>query len=235
MFAFHRRQARERRLHAEQRRVASVDAGDESVGQRLGDLPTRPAAHEVVDGFVGAVAARTTEALRQQAELRPPAEGAARQERPQAAGQLAQPALEEEEAVAARRLAHRNQAVAEAEFAAEIEHGGVRVEKAIGAGLHAEAVALKRPHLAAEARLPFEDDDRDVGQALLQAVGERQSGNAAADDDDARHVRFPWCRRLACDQSRRAACTTNQSHNFTLSSNRGGIFASTMRRTSCGW
>ena len=175
------------RAHAQQRRVAGVDAGDEGVGQRLGDLAAGAAAGEGVDGFVGVVAARRAEALGQQVQFAPPAEYIAGQERPQTARQLAQAAVEKEEAVAAGGVAGGGQPVAEAEFAAEVERGGVRVEEAVGAGLHAEAVAEKGFHLAAEARLLFEDHDLGGGQALLQAVGQRQAGDAAADNDDALH------------------------------------------------
>ena len=128
-----------------------------------------------------------------------------------AAGQPVQPAVKQQVAIAPGRLAGGGQAVAEAEFAAEIKGRRVRIKKTVGAGLHTKAVALKGADFAAEMWLLFENHDLGGRQTLLQAISQRQPRYAAADDHNTRH-----------------------SHKRTLSSNRCGNFASTTRRTSGG-
>jgi hypothetical protein len=168
------RQPREGGPEAEQCRVAGVDAGDEGVGENLGDLGPGPPPGEGVDRLVAGVAPRPAEALGEQPPLAAPAEHVAAEERTEAVRKPAQLAVEEEVAVALGGLGRGDEPVAEADVAAQDRRGRLAVEEAVRPRLDAEPVVLLRADGAAGALLPFQDGNRGVGDGLLQPVGEGQ-------------------------------------------------------------
>src|SRR5205085_2737222 len=75
-------------------------------------------------------------------------------------------AVEEKEAVAAGGLAGGDEALAQADLAAEVDRGGVVVEEAVRPSLDREAVALQGADRAAEPRFAFENGHLGRGQPL---------------------------------------------------------------------
>ena len=111
--ALERGHAREGGADAQELRVARVDAGHDRVHQRLRHLRADPPPRERIDRLVGDVRAAAGGKLlgEQMRTWRRQLNKSLRRKGNKPAGKLAQPAVEEEEAVPRRHVAGRQQAV----------------------------------------------------------------------------------------------------------------------------
>ncbi len=188
MFALQGGQARQGGLDAQQLRIAGVNAGHEGVGQCLGHLAADATADEGVDGLVAAVPPRRTKTLGQEQEPAAPAEDVTGQKRRQAIRQQTQPAVEEEIAVAPRRVAGGEELRSQPQFAAQVEGERLVVEEAVGTDFDAETVVVLGANGAAQLGAFLQNDGLHGRRVLFEPIGEGQPGNASTDDDDSHRV-----------------------------------------------
>jgi len=98
-----------------------------------------------------------------------------------------QPPIQEQITVPPRRLAGRNQTLAQTQFAAQGQREGLVIEKTIGTDFDSETVALLGTDRTSQPCGLFQDDHFGIGSTLFQPIGEGQSRNPSTDNDDSWH------------------------------------------------
>ena len=189
VLALQRGQAREGGRHAQQRRVAGVDAGDEGVGEHVGRFAAGAAAGEGVDRFVAAVAPRRPKALQRESSSLPrSSEDRCVREASRPPGRRRSLAVEEEVAILCRRPRWRGSSCSPRPRSRQsCSVVGLVSRKPLGPVSTLKAVAPLGPDGAAGAVALFEDGDLGSGQSCWQPDRRGQAGDAGADDDDAGH------------------------------------------------
>ena len=110
------------------------------------------------------------------------------EEAQQAAGELAELAVEEEVAILAGDLAPGDEPIGESELGAELRHSRRTIEKSVRADLDSEAVVILGSNVAPGGSAIFENRDGDVRCELLQAKGGGEAREATAYNHDVGHT-----------------------------------------------
>ena len=172
--------------------VAAVDPGEQGFRQVVHRLGSVMLQDEVGHGFVAGLRPGRAQQLHPHAEFRFPAQQAGGEERQNPGGHHhQQPVGQGHEAAAladisdALTIVRADDLIGQPQLANQFESGGLGRQEAIRAGLDGAALdALGLDH-APQARPRFEDGGGHAAPG--QIVGGRKPGDAAADDDYARH------------------------------------------------
>ena len=192
MLGFHLGEAREHGAHAELRRFAAIDAGEQRVSQAIDHLGAVVALDESGDRFVFGGFARRMKPFARHAQL-----GLHRKQRRhhrgrelggdhehQAVGHFDQLALHQNVSLAVG-VVGADELIAQADLLAEFDGPGLFGEERVGAGFEDAAVDLVSDEDAAKTRTRFVEDVLDLNASpafFFERVRRRETGDAAADD-----------------------------------------------------
>ena len=162
-----------------------MDPGHEGISQKVGDLRTGPSAGEVGDRLLARRRVGPAILFPKDVELAPPAQDRRTDERSQRAGQGDQFAVHTQITVLPRPLAGGNQLPRDAKIPAQVHRRWLGIQEAVRPPFQPVAVDERRANVSPCNVFGFQYGQTGVWKPLAKSKRRGETGEAAADDDNA--------------------------------------------------